>query len=617
MARVEFGNFADGTIGGEIRDTSWNWSTSTSAGHQKVTMLAGGGLNGGNAVRLIGDDSMIFSGQGARVRIHGIGIKGGEPSWWPAGTNVKQHIVRVLALRVPSGASFANPEKVTTDEQHGPNGSGSVMNPCLFGRTGSDKFWRHYVRGNTVINNTYAFQWIFGPNDSSPVGANNNHQDWAGGNLPVTFDQWVVFVYSELFGPDGTGSFEAWHRTPADTGWVHSVPKKSNIYVGYPTSNTPFMSLYYASGSGSWNAVDYCGGAYFGGGATEQANIDEAFTWSNARFGFSTSGGGGGVSTVVAAPGNNLIGVTSVDTAVATTLNDLADYKRGSPTPSVVPADAGLVTYGYEFGNLVAPAAAAPRKLAIYQMNGSGGTPGSLIAVSQPSTMAAATSPAWQPYQFSPPVDLSPYVGQTLLLATLSQDSNVFATYRTIVTGKQQLRLDSYATGPSDPWAASVGGGYTGVYDNELALVLAYTPAAGGVAPVAVIGQALGNYAIVQFDQTIDTASTPPASAFKATINGVSFYVPDLVTVSTNSITIPLPVYLAVTDVATVSYTAPGTSGIRDAATGTLYTSSFTIGLANVAGPAPRFHQVGARVFVPGARYSAPSQRRVGVGGGF
>jgi hypothetical protein len=285
VSGVDFGNFANGTIGSEIRDTSWNWSTGStgSPSHQKVTLLTGGGLNGINAVRLIGDDSMTFPNQGARVRIHAIGINGGEPSWWPSGTDVKKHIVRVVALRVPSGALFTNTENVTTDEQHGPNGSGSVMNLCSFTRGG---YWRHYVRGNDQITGSYDFQWIFGPNDSSPVGPQNDHQDFAGGNLPVTLDQWVVFLYSVKFGPDGTGSFEEWHRTESDSDWVHSVPKKSNIPVGYPTSNAPYMSLYYGTGGGAQNAVDYCGGRYFGNGATEQDNIDEAFAWANTRFGF-------------------------------------------------------------------------------------------------------------------------------------------------------------------------------------------------------------------------------------------------------------------------------------------------------------------------------------------
>lgn len=265
----DFGNFADGTIGGEIRDTSWNWKS------PHVTFIKGGGLNGGNAVRLIADDSMTFPNQGALARIHGIGEKGGEPAWWTP----TSYVARVIGMNVPPG--FSNPNKVVTDEIHGPNGSGSVINLCNFQRNGH---WRHYIRGNSVINGTYAFQQIFGPNDSSPVGQNNNHQDWVGGNKPVVLGEKIVHLYALQLSPTGFGSFEAYYRTPGMKDWVNCVPLKENLYVGFPNQATPYMSCYYPVGEGGQQAVEYFAGRWFGGAAKEDV-LAGAFSWAKENLG--------------------------------------------------------------------------------------------------------------------------------------------------------------------------------------------------------------------------------------------------------------------------------------------------------------------------------------------
>lgn len=271
---LEFGNFAHGTVGAELADTTWDWFS------PHVTLLAGDGPNGSNAVRVVGDDSDVFPNQGPNVKIHGSGFKGGTPSWFNNGHDVW----RAITMRVPSGPSFTNTRIVYAgDEVHGDNGTGPAPLNISFQRGGD---WRIYIRGGT--DPPMFGQWIFGPDDGSGDKGGpdyRHHQDWVGGNKPVVLDEPISFRLHWHLADDDTGSFEAWARWGSMTSWRHIVPLKTGIPTSYPDTSGdgyavyPDMSLYYPTGLGGENAVDYMDGAWSDSGPRLEA-------WQDSRLGF-------------------------------------------------------------------------------------------------------------------------------------------------------------------------------------------------------------------------------------------------------------------------------------------------------------------------------------------
>ena len=239
---VPFGTFADGTIGGEINDTTWNWF----APHVKLTP---------KGALLVADDSMTFPNAGPNVRIHGIQFKGGARAWQVAG----HECWRQITVTVPSG--YGNPYPIyACDELHGANGTGPAPYNLAFQRGG---FWRIYVRGSQAPP---AFaQWVFGQADGAEYGGTfyRHHQDWKGGNKAVVLDEPVTFFLHWKLAPDATGSFEAWARWPGSD-LRNIVPTMTGIPTCYPGVLTPYMGLYYPVGGGGQNAVILSQGAWWG-----------------------------------------------------------------------------------------------------------------------------------------------------------------------------------------------------------------------------------------------------------------------------------------------------------------------------------------------------------------
>jgi hypothetical protein len=275
----QYGNFADGTTGDEINDTSWNWFS------PHVTLNGGGGTgpNGGNYARLVADDSLVFPNEdgGSHVRIHSIGVKGGTPSWFNNG----HEIWRAISLRVPAG--FSNGYMPVTDEIHGDNGTPPAMLNLNFTRGG---YWRIYIRGGdaSLASQHACGQWIFGPDDGSGEYSGKDyyhHQDWLGGNKPVVTGEWINFRMGFYLSDSGDGWFEAWARWGNMTTWLNIVPRKTGIYTSYPDTNGdgkavyPIMSLYYDTGGGGQNAVDYAAGGW-------SNDYNTLVNWQNARLGY-------------------------------------------------------------------------------------------------------------------------------------------------------------------------------------------------------------------------------------------------------------------------------------------------------------------------------------------
>lgn len=269
---IPFGNFADGTVGGDFADTTQNCSS------PHILVQRAGELN---AATFTSDDSTqipYIDGGGTRhVRVHCIAFKNGNPSWFANGHDVW----RGLTVVVPIGANLTTYSTVT-DEVHGDNGTGPAPFNLVFTRGG---YFRLYVRGSTAAvpaSGGYPFaQYIFGPNDGHDTYGGATYrlqQDWSdGGNKPVVPGEQVSFRFHwHLSTTDG--SFEAWAYY--DARWHYIVPLIKGIPTSYPDENGdgqaiyPILSSYYDVGSGRPNAVTFMAGAYSNDGATLAAFQD-------------------------------------------------------------------------------------------------------------------------------------------------------------------------------------------------------------------------------------------------------------------------------------------------------------------------------------------------------
>lgn len=144
----------------------------------------------------------------------------------------------------------------------------------------------------------------------------------------------------------------------------------------------------------------------------------------------------------------------------------LGNYKRASSF--TLNGTAQATTLGHYVRGLTTSADTARIKLTISADDGTGLNPGVLLAVTPEYTLAGDAPEAWREVALSAPVTLNP--GTYWLGEIYSGNANVYATDTTAVVNGEQVRLDSYATGPSNPWSASVGGGLTGADNNQLSI---------------------------------------------------------------------------------------------------------------------------------------------------
>ena len=144
----------------------------------------------------------------------------------------------------------------------------------------------------------------------------------------------------------------------------------------------------------------------------------------------------------------------------------VANYKRSSGFTLTGTAQA--IVLGHYVRGLTTSADTAHIKLTISADDGTGFAPGALLAVTPEYTLAGDAPEAWREVALAAPVTLNP--GIYWLGEIYSGNNNVYATDTTAVTAGEQVRLDNYATGPSNPWNASAGGGLTGSDDNQLSI---------------------------------------------------------------------------------------------------------------------------------------------------
>jgi hypothetical protein len=98
----------------------------------------------------------------------------------------------------------------------------------------------------------------------------------------------------------------------------------------------------------------------------------------------------------------------------------------------------------------------------------SSGTPGALVATSEPMTYSSTQPAGWYDLVFAAPVKLA---AGNYWIGELSKASSGVAGYRyDVVTGARDFNNDSYATGPSNPFGA------VSVDTQQMSLYATYTP---------------------------------------------------------------------------------------------------------------------------------------------
>jgi hypothetical protein len=277
--RREFGNFADGTIDGELDDASWNWWP------PHVTLVEG--PNGGHAALLVADDSMDFENQGDLVRVHGIAFAGGNPDWF----GNERECWRAVSLLVPRG--YSNATMPTVDEVHGDNGTGPAPLNTTFER---DDVWSLFVRGSEFPQANppggYPFEQNLLGGHAGGTYEDTYYRrqlDWVGGTKEVVLDEWLDLRLGWFFSTDPErGWFHGFARWPGLDGWREIVPRLRGIRTSYPDVSGegepiyPMLSLYYNQGSGDENAIAIGGGCWFD-------NYAECCGWQDKRLGYDGS----------------------------------------------------------------------------------------------------------------------------------------------------------------------------------------------------------------------------------------------------------------------------------------------------------------------------------------
>jgi len=282
----DWGNFAGGTIGSEgIFDPSQNWSPA------HVRILRGDGPHGGNAALLAGDDSvqvpMLDAGDRPHVRIHGYRDmqKDAGISWF--GSPDPHEVAEAISIKVPKGYHYNN-ANVTTLELHGDNGTGPAPLNLVY-RVGST--YELIVRGSSSPRTSpYPFEQTIlgspGRRTTSSGGEYYRHESpFLGGNVNVVLGRWVNFRlwWHDLSSDRRRGAFTAWVNIGPRSGW-RKIADLRGIRTAYTDVNGdgqavyPMLSLYYNTGEGGQQAVEYAAGRI-------EPTLSRLERWQNARLG--------------------------------------------------------------------------------------------------------------------------------------------------------------------------------------------------------------------------------------------------------------------------------------------------------------------------------------------
>jgi hypothetical protein len=241
--------------------------------------------------------------------------------------------------------------------------------------------------------------------------------------------------------------------------------------------------------------------------------------------------------------------------------------------------------------------AAAQACRAMLYANTSFNEPGTLIASSDETLIAAGRAAGW--------VDF-PIAAQTLqagaywIALSYGETSGSIVLYFTDAVGQERYNTDTFADGPSDPFGTASG---------PAATLSAYADFVVATdAPVAL--SAAGNASTVRvlFSRTLDPASVPDVTSFQLARSGV-VETPTAVTIQGGEVDLTLGAPLLPTQTLSLVYTPPLTGALVDSSG--VPAPAFALSVVNNAG-----RLIGAGRTTAVARIINPAARIAGRGGG-
>ena len=294
------------------------------------------------------------------------------------------------------------------------------------------------------------------------------------------------------------------------------------------------------------------------------------------------------------APNHQRVGRADIGTAVGSlTLDRKRVFKR----------DLGPITGAIDSGYVWLQGTGANCRIVVYDNDGAGGAPGSLLGASDPFSAAAAA--AWVPFSFSTPAQAT---GETYFGMIVGGSSQPQIGVTSVPLGGW-INDDLYSDGPSNPF----GGTYT-QFDTEHSVVIDYALSGDTRAPVFITATVTSQDLQLAYDETLDETHTPAVSSWAVTVN-LSPWSIDSAQVSGGQVTLQLGNSVLAGDIVTVAYTQPGSNALQD------ISGNKSISLA--AQPVTNQTQAptGARKISPAQRVAIarridPTDRRAGEGGG-
>lgn len=254
-----------------------------------------------------------------------------------------------------------------------------------------------------------------------------------------------------------------------------------------------------------------------------------------------------------------------------------------------------------------------PLRVIVYDDDGIGNLPGTLLGSSDPVTVAQGAAASYVEFSFTAPV-VAPggSTGDIYIGIHFGTPGSANYSY-TSVTGEGWKLADTFSDGPSNPFGANPI-----VINTEIALVVDYLTTADTVAPLLTLASGGGPDLSLQYDEALDPASIPSVSDFAVRVNGVGWGITGISLDPTDSRIMHVAISPAVdtNDIIALDYTQPASGAIQDVF-GNKSASLVDLNVINITELPPG----GFRVIDPAKRLAIarridPTDRRAGVGGG-